>query len=137
MTVHWYVYIIQSGHDDSYYVGHTHDPDLRLTRHNDGWTRSTKGKRPWKIVYVESVPSKGEAMRRERQIKSMKSRTFIERLIAHAGGRPACPDDFCRGSRHQIVACSGIGKSRLPREGPIIWHPPNDRAFELSFIHIP
>jgi len=65
----WYVYIIQSTVDGSYYVGHTHDVDLRLIHHNDGWTRSTKSGRPWKLVYCETCKSKSEAIGRERGIK--------------------------------------------------------------------
>ena len=84
----WFVYIIQSQTDGSFYVGHTHDLELRVVRHNDGWTTSTKTGRPWTLVYSEPCSSKGEAMKRERQIKRMKSRPYIERLIAHAGGRP-------------------------------------------------
>ncbi len=84
----WFVYVIQSLTDESYYVGHTHDLTLRILHHNDGWTQSTKTRGPWKLVYSEVCVSKSEAMKRERQIKSMKSRKYIERLIASAGGRP-------------------------------------------------
>ncbi|MEO8168866.1 MAG: GIY-YIG nuclease family protein [bacterium] len=77
--------------DGSYYVGHSHDVILRLTHHNDGWTKSTKGKCPWKLVYSEPCGSKSKAMKRERSIKKMKSRVYIERLIANAGGRPDPP----------------------------------------------
>ena len=79
----WFVYIIQSHTDASYYVGHTHDLELRLLHHNDGWTISTKASRPWKLVYSEPHASRGEAMKREKQIKRMKSRSYIERLIRH------------------------------------------------------
>jgi putative endonuclease len=82
----WFVYVIQSELDGSYYTGHTHDPQLRVIHHNDGWSQSTKAKRPWKLVYTELYGSKSEAARRELQIKRMKSRKYIERLIA--GGRP-------------------------------------------------
>jgi putative endonuclease len=84
----WFVYVIQSELDGSFYTGHTHDPQLRVIHHNDGWTRSTKGKRPWKLLYTEHYGSKAEAVRRELQIKRMKSREYIERIIRHAGGRP-------------------------------------------------
>jgi putative endonuclease len=80
----FFVYIIQSELDGSYYTGHTHNVVLRLEHHNDGWTRSTKAKRPWKTVHVEPAKSKGDAMKREREIKCMKSRVYIERLIDHA-----------------------------------------------------
>ncbi|MBI5471822.1 MAG: GIY-YIG nuclease family protein, partial [Ignavibacteriae bacterium] len=59
-----YVYILQSELDGSYYVGYSHDVELRLVHHNDGWTTSTKAKRPWKIVYVEPAASKGDAIKR-------------------------------------------------------------------------
>jgi len=86
----WFVYIIQSLLDGSFYVGVTHDLQLRVQRHNDGWTRSTKGKRPWKVVYFEQFPTKSNALRREREIKHMKSRRYIERLIL---SRPVQPPE--------------------------------------------
>jgi putative endonuclease len=83
------VYIIQSLIDGSYYIGYSADPDLRLQKHNEGWTKSTKSKIPWKLVYIETHDSKGEAIVRERQLKSWKSHKEIDKLIAcHARGRP-------------------------------------------------
>ena len=84
----WFVYIIQSLFDGSFYVGVTHDLDLRVQRHNDGWSRSTKGKRPWKLVHSEPFSTKSEALKRESEIKRMKRRKYIENLLQHAGGRP-------------------------------------------------
>ncbi len=83
----YFVCILQSDVDGSYYVGYTYDTALRLVHHNDGWTISTKGKRPWKIVYTEEYGTKTEAIKREKEIKRKKSRSYIESLI-HAGGRP-------------------------------------------------
>ncbi len=77
----WYVCIIQSDIDSSYYVGSAHDVPLRVERHNAGWTRSTKGKRPWNLIYTEAYESKSQAARREYQIKRWKSRKKIEELI--------------------------------------------------------
>ena len=83
-----FVYIIQSQLDHSFYVGETHDIPLRIQRHNDGWSRSTKSKRPWTLVYQEKYPTRSDALRREKEIKRMKSIAYILRLISHAGGRP-------------------------------------------------
>ncbi len=85
--MNYYVYILQSDVDGSYYVGYSHDVALRLIHHNDGWTISTKGKRPWKIVYTEEYATKSEAIKREKEIKGKKSRIYIERLL-NTGGRP-------------------------------------------------
>ena len=85
----YYVYIIQSEKDGRCYTGYAADLHLRLQRHNEGWSRSTKGYSPWKLVYSEAFESKSKALARERQLKSWKSRRAIEDLIArHAGGRP-------------------------------------------------
>ncbi len=84
----YFVYILRSEQDGSYYTGSAENALIRLIRHNEGWSRSTKGKRPWRIVHTESYETKREALRREREIKRMKSREYIERLINHAGSRP-------------------------------------------------
>lgn len=82
----WYTYILYSSGIDRYYVGSTDDLQWRLERHNSGWGKYTKRGIPWKIVYYESFSSKSEAIKRENEIKNMKSRKYIESLI-RAGGR--------------------------------------------------
>ena len=81
----FFTYILHSESKDRYYIGHTHDLDLRLERHNAGWSRSTKSGIPWKIVYFEEYQAKSEANKRELEIKRKKSRKYIENIIA--GGR--------------------------------------------------
>jgi len=81
LVIMFYAYIIYSESTDKYYVGHTHDLDLRLQRHNDGWTRSTKFGIPWKLVYSEEYETKSEAIKREYEIKRKKRRKYIEDLI--------------------------------------------------------
>ena len=77
----FYIYIIQSQKTGRYYTGSCHDLDIRIERHNDGATPSTKPARPWKLVYSESYATNSEALKREREIKSKKSRRYIEFLI--------------------------------------------------------
>jgi len=77
----YHVYIIKSESDRSYYVGSTHDLVDRIQRHNDGRSKYTKAKLPWKLVYTEKLPTRSEAVKRENQIKARKSRKFIERLV--------------------------------------------------------
>ncbi|GAB4189034.1 MAG: hypothetical protein Kow00108_25360 [Calditrichia bacterium] len=84
----WYIYIIYSHSIDKFYVGYSDDPELRLKRHNMGWGRFTKRGIPWESVYLEKFDSKSGAIKREREIKKMKSRSYIENLIKNAGGRP-------------------------------------------------
>ena len=84
----WFVYILYSNKLDRYYTGSTDDLEWRLERHNSGWGRYTKKGIPWKLVYNEEYFTKTEALKREREIKKMKSRKYIEELISHSGGRP-------------------------------------------------
>lgn len=77
----FYVYIIQSQYDRTYYIGSTQNVDNRLKRHNQGRSKYTKSKRPWKIVYSEEHPDKSTAVKREGEIKHRKSKDFIEDLV--------------------------------------------------------
>ncbi len=81
-----YVYILHSTSRDRYYIGSTSDIEERLKRHNAGATPSTKGGRPWKIVYREEFPTRSEALKRENQIKRQKSRQYIEQLLGSSSG---------------------------------------------------
>ena len=78
----WFTYIIYSKTINKFYVGHTHNLDLRILRHNSGWGRFSKRGIPWELVYSEKFETKTEAMKRENEIKKKKSRKYIEWLIS-------------------------------------------------------
>jgi putative endonuclease len=80
-----HTYILYSDKLGKYYVGSSIDKDDRLLRHNGGAEKFTSTGIPWRIVYFEEYESILEARRRERAIKRMKSRKYIERLIANNG----------------------------------------------------
>ena len=65
----YFVYIIESLQDGTYYKGFTTDYENRLREHNDGQSRFTSTKLPWKIVYVEAFATKRQALIREKQLK--------------------------------------------------------------------
>jgi putative endonuclease len=77
----YYVYILKSLKDGSYYVGSTNNLENRLKRHNEGRVASTKSRRFWKLVYSEEHPTRSSAAKREMEIKSHKRRAHIETLI--------------------------------------------------------
>ena len=77
----YYTYIIQSQKNGRFYIGSCQDIDKRIERHNAGATPSTKPGRPWKLVYSETYETNSEALKREREIKSKKSRKYIEFLV--------------------------------------------------------
>ena len=65
----FYVYIIESLQDGTFYKGFSTDYKKRLEQHNNGESRYTSGKVPWKLVHVEEYTSKREALIRERNLK--------------------------------------------------------------------
>ena len=77
----YYVYIIQSELDGSYYTGSTRDLNERLQRHNEGRSVYTKTKRPWHLVYSEEFIDRSSAIRSENAIKRQKSTVSIEALV--------------------------------------------------------
>ena len=75
------VYILESIDQHRYYIGHAKNIEVRLTRHNHGYVRSTKLFRPWKIVHTEAFATKAEAYRRELQIKSYKGGNAFKKIV--------------------------------------------------------
>ncbi len=73
-------YILRSQSTGRFYVGSTENLTQRIFEHNKNRTPSIKNRGPWDLFYSEAYATRSEAVRRERQIKSMKSRFFIEEL---------------------------------------------------------
>ena len=66
-----YCYILECA-DGTYYTGWTVDPERRLAMHNKGrGARYTRTRVPVKLVYVEELPDRKAAMKREIAIKRM------------------------------------------------------------------
>ncbi|MEW6407805.1 MAG: GIY-YIG nuclease family protein [Patescibacteria group bacterium] len=76
----YHTYILKSKKNNQYYVGYTNDLNARLELHNVNLVPATKGLGPWEIFHSEQFQTEKEAVHRERQIKSWKSRRAIERL---------------------------------------------------------
>lgn len=67
----WFVYILNCA-DGTLYTGITNDLDRRIKAHNAGTaSKYTRVRRPVSIVYSEEVETKGDALRRELQIKRL------------------------------------------------------------------
>jgi putative endonuclease len=74
------VYFIKSTIKDNWiYVGSTSNLERRLEQHNKGEVKSTKGYRPFILIYTETFLSINEARRREKEIKM--KRIEKERII--------------------------------------------------------
>ncbi len=79
----FYIYILQSKKNGSYYIGSCKNINARLSLHNELKVKSTKRYAPWHVVYYEQFETLSEAFCRELQIKSWKKRARVEKLIKH------------------------------------------------------
>lgn len=77
------VYSVYNKKADKFYTGQTIDIHERLKLHNKrafkGYTSRFPGK--WELIYEESVATRREALRREKQLKSFRGREFIRKFI--------------------------------------------------------
>ena len=77
----FYVYVIQSGSDAGLYIGMSGDLRRRFLEHQNGESRSTKGRRPWKLIYYEAYVDEQDAVGRERFLKSGGGRKFLDKQL--------------------------------------------------------
>ncbi len=73
----YFVYIIQSIKDNSWYYGFSENPEVRLVFHNAGQSTFTKRKIPWELIFKRSFDSKSDALKFERYLKKTRNKTFI------------------------------------------------------------
>ena len=76
----YFTYILKSIKNNSYYVGYTGNLNERLRIHNSRQDFATKAYVPWQLFYSEEFSNEADAINRERQLKSWKSRKALERL---------------------------------------------------------
>jgi predicted GIY-YIG superfamily endonuclease len=79
----WCVYLLRCA-DGSLYTGITNDLAKRLAAHRGGrGARYTRGRSPLTLLHSEAVPTRGDALRREHQIKALRRRdklAFLDTL---------------------------------------------------------
>jgi putative endonuclease len=69
----YFVYILKSIKDGSYYIGYTEKPiEDRLREHNQGKCKYTKGHTPYTITKYITLNTKKEAKNKEKYFKSLK-----------------------------------------------------------------
>ena len=88
------VYVLQSLKDKKLYVGATRmTPAERLKVHNRGSVRSTKGRRPFEIVYSKEFASYKEATQQEKFFKTGAGRRQLLSLIRDWAGTQVVKGD--------------------------------------------
>ncbi len=77
----YYVYVLVSYKDKSWYIGFTADLRKRLIAHARGEVISTKFKKPWKMVHYEYFVNQVDAKARERFLKSGYGRQQLKAMM--------------------------------------------------------
>ena len=79
----FFCYMVECA-DGTFYTGWSTDPTRREKVHNIGrGAKYTRMRRPVKLIYVEELPDKSSALKREREIKKL-SRKRKEKLMLSA-----------------------------------------------------
>ena len=85
----WIVYILECA-DRTLYTGITTDLDRRIQEHDSGkGAKYTRGRAPVTLLYSEFYDSRGMALKREAEIKSL-DRAAKRQLAQLSGGRISC-----------------------------------------------
>jgi putative endonuclease len=81
----YYVYILKNLKDNKIYTGYTSNLQRRLNEHKSGRVKSTKHRKPLKLVYYEAYLSKKDAREREKYLKSGgKAKNVIKYQLKHS-----------------------------------------------------
>jgi putative endonuclease len=67
--------------EDRRYIGVTDDVERRLTEHNQGVSKWTKGRGPWQIEWTSTPRSLGEARALENLMKRQKGGVGLDELM--------------------------------------------------------
>jgi putative endonuclease len=63
------------------YIGSTLDFEKRLEEHNSGKVRSTKGRRPFRLIHKEECDTITQARRRENFLKTGHGRQWLKECV--------------------------------------------------------
>ena len=77
----FYVYVIQSKKDKSWYIGYTIDLTRRIKQHNRGESIYTRKHLPYNPICYFALPNKSDAKRYERYLKSGYGRRTLKKIL--------------------------------------------------------
>ncbi|MFZ2153184.1 MAG: GIY-YIG nuclease family protein [Microgenomates group bacterium] len=72
------VYVLKSRVNNRLYVGQTNDIERRMSEHNSGKSKYTSLTFPFDLIYGENMPTRIDALRREKSLKSGKGREWLK-----------------------------------------------------------
>ena len=79
-----YVYAIRSAERNYIYVGLSDNLERRVHQHNSGSNKTTKPYAPFVLIWSETFPTRIEARKREKYLKSGSEKEFLKSLRQRA-----------------------------------------------------
>jgi putative endonuclease len=79
----YFVYVLRSEKNQDLYIGSCGNLRLRFKQHNNGNVQSTKGYRPWKLIYYEAYLSKKDSGFREKRLKQHAAKGEIKKRLRY------------------------------------------------------
>jgi putative endonuclease len=76
-----YTYVLKSLKDSLLYIGSTDNLKRRFTEHSEGRVRSTKCRKPLKLIFYEAFSNKEDSVRREKYFKTTKGKTTLKIML--------------------------------------------------------
>ena len=77
----FYTYVLRSQKDRRWYTGWTADLRNRFRQHQEQQVQSTKGREPFTLIYYEACLHQGDAMARERYLKSGMGKRYLRNRL--------------------------------------------------------
>lgn len=77
----YFIYVLFSLNDKGIYIGFTDDLNRRVKEHQKGFVKSTKDRRPIKLIYFEGYKDKKSAVNREKYLKSGWGRNYLNKMV--------------------------------------------------------
>ncbi len=91
----YFVYLLESRTDQSWYIGFTSNLKKRVVDHNSGnGCVTTARKSGWKLIYFECYVSKHDALGREKFLKGGSGRKYLYKQLKNyleANRNPSSP----------------------------------------------
>jgi putative endonuclease len=79
----YYVYVLHSSSYQGLYIGYSRNLRRRLAEHEAGDSISTRRRGPWRLIYYEAYLDEGDALGREKFLKSGAGREYLHRQCRH------------------------------------------------------
>jgi len=77
----FYTYVLMSEKNKEFYTGFTENLKVRIKEHQSGSVKSTRNRRPLKLIYYEACLNEKDAINREKYLKTGFGRRFLRNRI--------------------------------------------------------